>query len=129
MSLASTYASLKQKKNEKPWYTRWVFWVVVFCLGIIVMALWSMAKKQEARNKAALEIAEVRATQAKLMAKSEQDRNKAALYTAEAREAEKQAEELKVKLEASAKSRRELEAAIKGATSMDELDKLEEEVG
>jgi predicted alpha/beta-fold hydrolase len=129
VSLSTTYAKLKKKAASKPWYTKWVWWVAGASLGIIVLALWSMAKNREARNKAALEIAEERAKQARLMALSEADQQKATDLLVQAAISDKRAEKLKEKMAKSEESRKQLEAAIKGAESWDELDKIEEELG
>jgi len=128
MSLAKTYTKLKKKTEERSWYTKWVWWVAAAGLGIIVLSLWSLAKKQEARNRAALEIAESRASQARLLAQSEQDRELAQKYMREARLASREADKLSAKLVKSSKSRRELEAAVKGADSWEELDEIEEDI-
>ena len=129
MSLSTTYAKLKKKAAGKPWYTKWVWWVVGASLGIIVLALWSMAKNREARSKAALEIAEESAKQARLMALSEQDQAKATDLLVQAALADKRALKLKEKMAKSEASRKALEASIKGAESWEELEKIEEELG
>ena len=129
MSLSTTYAKLKKKAAGKPWYTRWVWWVLAASLGIIVLALWSMAKNREARSKAALEIAETKAQQARLLALSEQDREKATKLLVQAAQADKRARQLKENMAASEETRKQLEAAIKGAESWEELEKIEQELG
>jgi 4-amino-4-deoxy-L-arabinose transferase-like glycosyltransferase len=129
--LHATYAKLKAKTggdNPAPWYTRWAWWLLAASLGVIVLVLWSMAKNREARNKAAFEVAEMKATQARLMALAERDQAKAAALLLQAAQADKRAKQLKETMAASAETRKQLEAAIKGASSWEELEEIEKEL-
>ena len=129
MALSDTYVEAKKKAAENPWYTKWVWWVLAASLGVLVFALWSMAKKQEAKAAAAHIVAEEKVVAAKLAVRAEQDRAKAVELTAVAREAQAEEAMLRADMLKTADERKKLEAAIKGAKSWDELEKLEKEVG
>ena len=135
MSLASVYKTIRNKvfgdpqgSGQAPWYTRWIWWVLIASVGTLVFTLWYAAKRREARAKADLSVAAEKAKAARLAAATENDKVRAAKLMKIAKDATKKADNLAIKIFTTGETRRTLEAAIKGAASWDELERIEEEL-
>lgn len=131
MNIAHTYAKVRAKvsgDNKAPWYTRWVWWLVIAGAFFAVVFVWWLAKRREGTTRAQARVAQDQAEKARLDVLEEKDQQKAAELEQRAKEAEARAAELAKRVEESAKERQLVENAIKGATSFEELDAIEKEL-
>jgi flagellar biosynthesis/type III secretory pathway M-ring protein FliF/YscJ len=130
MSVASSYAKIRSKvagDDKAPWYTRWVWWIVIACAFGVVVLVWWISKRREADVRARAKLAKEEATKARLEALEEKDKEKAKILEKKAADAEKRVVWLERRVEESAAARREVEDAIKGATSWEELDAIDKD--
>jgi hypothetical protein len=130
-TLADTYAKIRAKvigDDKSPWYTRWIWWIVIAVAAVLVFTIWYFAKKSEARLKAAGITADAKAKAAETKALNARDRDDAAELEHEAKVARQKADMVLAKVEESSKKRKKLEASIKGASSWEELDALEKDI-
>ena len=125
---ADLLVKLREKKDNAPVWTRWFWWLLAIGIVLLVFTVWYFAKRREAGVRAQAKLAEKEALAARLEAQSERDVARAAELRDRARLAEAKAADLAAEVEATAQARRRVEAALKGASSFDELDKIEKEL-
>ncbi len=131
MDLPRQFNAARQKvrgEDKAPWYTRWVWWVVIGVVGVGVFALWYTAKMREARLRASLRVANESAQIANIKALAEKDREKAAALRTRAIAHRAHATKLEAELKSSEAARKNIEVAIKGASSWKELEDIEKDL-
>lgn len=113
---------------RSPWYIRWWWAIVLAVLFIAVAIAWYVSAKKEARLKAKGRTAEELAKQAQLKAENAADEEEAQRLHEEAVEASNKAAQIRKDLDEAARKRKSITAAIKGADSWEELERLENEI-
>lgn len=125
---ADLLVKLREKKDNAPVWTKWFWWLLAIGVVLVVFTVWYLAKRREAGIRAQAKLAKKEALAARLEAQSEHDMERASQLRDRARLAEATAANLAREVEQSAKIRSRVEAALKGASSFEELDKIEKEL-